>query len=1234
MAFAARLRIVSLLTTVFILAAGVALGETIDLPDATGPAGIHLRTQSASAVDLTVSLDSFGLEPVDLLGGNQVRVTLSGALLPNDAGAPDLAGIGRFIAIPRGARAVLEIVSARTERRTGVEVAPAPVIPKETEDGPLVMIPNAEIYNRDAFYPSSPVVLSAPAKIRGVDFVTVGVTPFQYNPVTKELLVYSDLEIRVRFEGGDGTFGEPRFRNRYWEPILQSQLLNYASLPTFDFDRPSTGRDGFDYLIVCPDDPDFIAWADTLKQWRQLEGIRTGVFTTTDIGGESASVIEAWLNNAYQTWDPAPAAFLILGDYPQGTPGITSPIWNSYCVSDNMYADVDGDNLPDMVHARITARNASELQTMIGKMLDYERHPVTDPGYYDHPVIAGGWQTERWFILCDEVVFGHQANALGKHPTREYAIYQGTPGTLWSTATNTSTVVSYFGPNGLGYIPATPEHLTDWGGNATRINNDLNTGSYMLMHRDHGYEAGWGEPSYTTSNLSGLHNEMLPFVFSMNCLTGKYNYSSDSFTEVFHRMAQGAVGLIAASEVSYSFVNDCLVWGLFDTMWPDFMPDYGPYEPETGFVTDLRPAFGMCSGKYFLQASSWPYNTTDKLVTYHLFHHHGDAFQTLYSEVPQAMTVDHGDVCLLGVTTFPVTAEPGAVIALTVDGEIVGTAEATGMPQEIPILPQTQPGDLRITITKANYYRYDQIVPIIPPEGPYLVYDSCGVDDEVGDGDGVLDAGETVDLHLTLENVGVEPTTGVSAILSSEDPLVEILAGEQGFPDIPAGGLGACTDPYQIRVSGAVTDGAILAFHLLAQGNEGSWETNFNLPVQAPVLMAGGVEVDDSAGNGDGMADPGETVSVGFGLYNEGHSDLGAVTGLLTCSHPGVAVVDAQADGAGVPMGGSGTVGPFAIEVTPLCPDPTSITLVLQLTNDSGFAAEMEFLLDIGAWFDDVENDRGWTLGADGDDAATGQWVRVDPVGTDYNGTPCQPEDDHTPGLGTICFVTGQGGVGGAAGDADVDGGKTTLLTPVFPLAEASSATVSYWRWYTNDLGNNPSEDWWDVEVTSGGLTWSSLEHTQASANEWTFHSFDLGSVIDFTNQVRLRFVAADETNGSLVEAALDDFILDASFAPSTGVPDGGVPSRDALISIGPNPARLRTSVSFQLTGRSTVRMELYDVSGRRVRDLVSGTVDSGEHTVVFDGKDGAGRPLASGIYFLRFQTPQVLQVRQLTLLK
>jgi hypothetical protein len=701
---------------VFAVSASLAAANTVSFTSVSGNTGFNLVDQDASGVTIAHYVSEMTLEELVINGQTQSVINISGVMLPNNAGAPNLPGNGRMIAIPQGATANFRIISSKMEVMDNIEIAPAPEIPFENDDSPLVYQRDPEIYNNNSFYPANPVILSDSRKLRGVDYVILGVTPFQYNPVTKQLRIYTELEVEVTFEGGNGHFGENRLRSRFWEPILRQNLVNYQTLPIINFNRAvgPTDDDDCEYIIICPDDPDFEAWADTLKNWRTLQGIITNVFTLSDIGGNNSGAIENFINDAYANWDPAPVAFLLLSDYQNSgdSYGITSPVWNGYCVSDNIYADVDGDDLPDLAHARITAQNATHLSTMIGKMLEYERTPTTNSHFYDNPVVAGGWQTERWFILCTEICYGFLHNVLGKEPIREYAIYSGSPGSQWSTNQNTYMLVNYFGPDGLGYIPATPGHLNDWGANATRINNDINDGCFMLMHRDHGSITGWGEPNYDIGDLSGLHNDDYPFVFSINCLTGMYDYGGQCFVEPFHRMEQGAVGLIGASEVSYSFVNDTYIFGMMDLMWPDFDPGYGEDGPHYPL-----PAFANASGKHYLEASSWPYNPQHKVYTDHLFHHHGDAFLAMYTEMPQNLTVSHANVLFTGVNYFTVTANEDALISLTVDGEIIGTGTGTGSPVNIPIEPQ-QPGlRMLVTITKPNYYRYTANVDVIAAQG-------------------------------------------------------------------------------------------------------------------------------------------------------------------------------------------------------------------------------------------------------------------------------------------------------------------------------------------------------------------------------------------------------------------------------------------------------------------------------------------------------------------------------------
>lgn len=186
----------------------------------------------------------------------------------------------------------------------------------------------------------------------------------------------------------------------------------------------------------------------------------------------------------------------------------------------------------------------------------------------------------------------------------------------------------------------------------------------------------------------------------------------------------------------------------------------------------------------------------------------------------------------------------------------------------------------------------------------------------------------------------------------------------------------------------------------------------------------------------------------------------------------------------------------------------------------SVFSAEVG--VDVIAVDDTVETDLGWTIGAAGDTATTGIWNRMDP-----EGTAAQPEDDHTPAPGTICWVT-DGRAGSSLGDFDVDGGRTTLTSATYDASTLSEPYISYWRWYSNDTGGSPNADVFTVQISNnGGGSWSALETVGPSgpgtSGGWIFAQFRVADVIAPTNQMRLRFIAEDAGSGSLIEAGVDD---------------------------------------------------------------------------------------------------------------
>jgi hypothetical protein len=284
---------------------------------------------------------------------------------------------------------------------------------------------------------------------------------------------------------------------------------------------------------------------------------------------------------------------------------------------------------------------------------------------------------------------------------------------------------------------------------------------------------------------------------------------------------------------------------------------------------------------------------------------------------------------------------------------------------------------------------------------------------------------------------------------------------------------------------------------------------------------------------------------------------------------------------------------------------------------------------------DNLEVNSGWVVGAAGDNALTGIWVRVDPVGT-----AAQPEDDHTPAPGVLCFVTGNGAVGGGVGDNDVDGGTTTLLSPVFNLSAATqSCIVSYWRWYSNNQGGDPNNDFWVVDISNdGGTTWQSVENVNppnAQQNIWVRVDVDVLALFGAPNQVKLRFKASDLATGSVVEAAVDDLVALTTGA-SAGV-EGPVASAPVRFSVGPsqpNPFNPSTTLTYTLPAATEVKVTVFDATGRAVRELTRGPEIAGVHAIAWDGRDGNGAAVSSGVYHIRVEAAGQAGTRKIVLLK
>ena len=608
------------------------------------------------------------LNTIEAEGQTFTQVELPGA--PTTSGEPGLPGVPvyrQLIALPQGAKAQVR-AKANGEQQFKLNlypIQPEPMdravrqekgekFPAERFQEPPFTI-NKEVYARDAPFPRQICTITPLGQARELSVAQLSCAAGQYNPAQESLTLFQSLDVEVSFEGGEGVFTHKNSAEAFeTDNSYATAVLNQSAVARFvgEINRKYWYL-GEEFLILTH--PNFRSAADRLATWKNSKGIMTRVVNVNDGSGsgpDTREQIDAYIEAEYARSRIRPSYILLMGDAEFIAPFYVSTSGSATTGTDYPYALLSwqNDDVADFALGRIPVDTLAQADVVVDKIINYEQNPPWNSSFYRNATVASQFQCcrsggvvgrdERSFIETSELARNQMA-AQGKTVERIY------------TRTGSGTPTRYY--NGT-LLPAALGSGSgfSWAGNTTNIVDAFNAGRFLILHRDHGWEDGWANPGFTSTNVTNDLNNgaLLPVVFSVNCASGlfdnetaggDYGTSAGSvyFAERLLRKANGgAVGMLGDTRNSPTWANSALTRGFFDAVWPNTLPAYG------GAISHRRLGDILNYGKAYLATQVGVAGTTeapsggDLSSELYLWHVIGDPTLEMWTSNPHSFTID------------------------------------------------------------------------------------------------------------------------------------------------------------------------------------------------------------------------------------------------------------------------------------------------------------------------------------------------------------------------------------------------------------------------------------------------------------------------------------------------------------------------------------------------------------------------------------------------------------------
>ncbi|MBC8526829.1 MAG: right-handed parallel beta-helix repeat-containing protein, partial [Candidatus Cloacimonetes bacterium] len=592
----------------------------------------------------------------------------------------------------------------------------------------------------------------------------------------------------------------------------------------------------------------------------------------------------------------------------------------------------------------------------------------------------------------------------------------------------------------------------------------------------------------------------------------------------------------------------------------------------------------------------------------------------IWTDIPSNLFVTYPDELPLGDSFCQITVcqqadgnspVEGALVCL-MQGEDVYETGITGIDGQVDfdISTSNPSNDIQLTVTVQDFIPFESTISITSGMA-YVQISSYSTN---GSDEGYVIPGELDSMDIWLHNYGNLGATNISVLLTTDDSKITMIDSTELIGSIPAGDSIFVENAFSFQASDNLANEETVYLNSEITDDESNyWTTLISIIGATPVISYFYHNIIDSlGGDGDGIAEPGETVNPNIILKNEGLALAQNVDAILWCDNPYIEIPECIWEfGDILPSGFGQTLVEIGIDEN--CPAPSFPQIGILIMTEDGYQFSDSFLVIIGetGFQDDMEaGDENWT----------------------HYGT-----DDLWHLTSNRKFSGDYSWYCGNEGEFLYNDDIEEFLVSS-PIILGQNAELSFWCWYKFP---NYGTDGFYVEVNDGS-GWTDLDFIGSGGalgiltigNDWLEYKYDLSNYAPETElTLRFRFVSSSIIDGGEVAEGvyIDDVkikekseIVFADF--SADVTSGIMPltveftdvSHSAVDSIvdwywnfgdGETSTEQNPTHIYEIQGKKTVSLTVTDEFGFTTTKIKVDYIDvsTGGGYVIYVNPDGSG---------------------------